>query len=364
MPATSIKQQQAMGIARGIQKGEIEPKKGTTSAKIAKTMKPGDVKDFASTEHEGLPKKAKKESIDGAIDTLYMVKKPYSGCQLTDLVEPIDPLVGIGAGHEIVPDQVHAVFADQDQAQSIADGLYEEHSQRMEALEEKKGAVTGKISTAIDALEKKRKEHVDMAKAEPKNAGQHKEHIAKLAMKIDDLMSKLEKVEKSKKPTEDKKEKTVVKESINEADEPGSPERLMLAIKNPLIALVNAAKSTVEKSGEEPYASNKETDNAVDNLALLINLCYLFLPDKSKNLETIRSIKLSLAKAADQKFGTDPKLPSKAPMIPNVTGKSNLGGKSAMPTGKTASAPPLPPLPKSTTSKPGAPPLPPLPKKK
>ena len=91
MPATSIKQQQAMGIARGIQKGEIEPKKGTTSAKIAKTMKPGDVKDFASTEHEGLPKKAKKESIDGAIDTLYMVKKPYSGCQLTDLVEPIDP---------------------------------------------------------------------------------------------------------------------------------------------------------------------------------------------------------------------------------------------------------------------------------
>jgi hypothetical protein len=292
-----------------------------------------------------------------------MVKKPYAGCQLTDLVEPIDPLVGLG-GSEIVPDHVHSVFPDQDQAQAIAETLYEEYCSKMEALEEKKGAVTGKISTAIDALEKKRKEHVDMAKAEPKNAGQHKEHIAKLAMKIDDLMSKLEKVEKSKKPTEDKKEKTVVKESINEADEPGSPERLMLAIKNPLIALVNAAKSTVEKSGEEPYASNKETDNAVDNLALLINLCYLFLPDKSKNLETIRSIKLSLAKAADQKFGTDPKMPSKAPMIPNVTGKSNLGGKSAMPTGKTAAPPPLPPLPKSATSKPGAPPLPPLPKKK
>ena len=213
MPATSIKQQQAMGIARGIQKGEIEPKKGTTSAKIAKTMKPGDVQDFASTEHEGLPKKAKKESIDGAIDTLYMVKKPYSGCQLTDLVEPIDPLVGIGAGHTVVPDQVHAVFADQDQAQSIAEGLYEEHGQRMEALEEKKNDVASKITKAIEEFEKKRKEHVDMAKADPKNAGQHKEHIAKFATKIDDLMSKLEKVERSKKPSEDTKDKETIKEN-------------------------------------------------------------------------------------------------------------------------------------------------------
>ena len=212
MPATSIKQQQAMGIARGIQKGEIEPKKGTTSAKIAKTMKPGDVKDFASTEHEGLPKKAKKESIDGAIDTLYMVKKPYSGCQLTDLVEPIDPLVGL-SGSEIVPDHVHAVFADQDQAQSIAEGLYEEHSQKMEALEEKKNDVASKITKAIEEFEKKRKEHVDMAKADPKNAGQHKEHIAKFATKIDDLMSKLEKVERSKKPSEDTKDKETIKEN-------------------------------------------------------------------------------------------------------------------------------------------------------
>jgi hypothetical protein len=204
MPATSIKQQQAMGIARAIQKGEIKPKKGTTSAKIAKTMKPKDVKDFASTEHEGLPKKVKKENADGAIDTLYMVKMPYNGCDANSLVAPINPLQGSEHPH----DQVHGVFPDQDQAQKVAEGLYEDHCTRMEALEEKKHDVAQKITKAIEEFEKKRKEHVDMAKADPKNASQHKDHIAKFATKIDDLMSKLEKVERSKKPVTGKEEKT------------------------------------------------------------------------------------------------------------------------------------------------------------
>lgn len=199
MPATSIKQQQAMGIARGIQKGEIKPKKGGAATKIAKTMEPADVKDFASTKHKGLPKKAKKKPVaEGAIDTLYMVKKPFNGCNASSLVAPINPLQGSEHPH----DQVHGVFPDQDQAMSIAESLYEEYCTKMEALEEKKGAVTGKISSAIDTLEKKRKEHVDMAKADPKNASQHKEKIAQLATKIDDLMSKLEKVERSKKTKE------------------------------------------------------------------------------------------------------------------------------------------------------------------
>jgi chromosome segregation ATPase len=243
---------------------------------------------------------------------------------------PLDPLQGT----QDQVDQVHGVFPDQDQAMSIAETLYEEYCSKMEALEEKKGAVTGKISSAIDSLEKKRKEHVDMAKADPKNASQHKDKIAMIATKIDDLMNKLEKVERSKKAKEEKDEKKVVKESINEADEPGSPERLMLTIKTPLMALINAAKKAVEQSGEEPYLSNKETDNAADNLALLVNLCYMFLPEKSNNLRDVRAIKLALAKAANQKMGTPPAIPSKAPTVPNVTGKSNLGGK-----------PPLPPLP-------------------
>ena len=283
MPATSIKQQQAMGIARGIQKGEIKPKKGTTSAKIAKTMKPGDVKDFASTEHEGLPKKAKKESIDGAIDTLYMVKKPYSGCQLTDLVEPIDPLVGLG-GSEIVPDHVHSVFPDQDQAQAIAETLYEEYCSKMEALEEKKGAVTGKISTAIDTLEKKRKEHVDMAKADPKNAGQHKEHIAKLAMKIDDLMSKLEKVEKSKKAIEDKKEKKSIKE--NEEPKAATSTTGLAKMFRQLAQNLPTTKgmSSKEIAGIEKLINTILSKASAGEIALAIGKAQLALDNSTKNL--------------------------------------------------------------------------------
>lgn len=204
MPAVSKKQQKFMGIVHGLQKGTVKPSEVSKKAQnVAKDMKPKAATDFASTKHKGLPTKIKKENVDGAIDTLYMVKKPYSGCQLTSLVQSIDPLVGLG-GSEIVPDQVHGVFADQDQAMAIAETLYEEHGDKMEALEEKKGTVTGKIASAIDALEKKRKEHVDLAKADPKNASQHKDKIAMIATKLDDLMSKLEKVERSKKAKDTK----------------------------------------------------------------------------------------------------------------------------------------------------------------
>ncbi|MEW6385919.1 MAG: DUF3008 family protein [Thermodesulfobacteriota bacterium] len=59
MPAVSKKQQQAMGIAHAIQKGEVKAKAGTPSAEIAKSMKPADVKEFAGTPHKGLPEKKK-----------------------------------------------------------------------------------------------------------------------------------------------------------------------------------------------------------------------------------------------------------------------------------------------------------------
>ena len=196
MPAVSKKQQKFMGIVHGLQKGTVKPSEVSKKAqKVAKQMKPKAATDFASTKHKGLPTKVKKENVDGAIDTLYMVKKPFDGCNAKSLVMPIDPIQGAPDQ----ADQVHGVFPDQDQAMTIAEKLYEEYCSRMEALEEKKGAVTGKISSAIDALEKKRKEHVDMAKEDPKNVSQHKDKIAMLATKIDDMMSKLEKVERSKK---------------------------------------------------------------------------------------------------------------------------------------------------------------------
>ena len=64
MPALSKKQQRFFGIVRAIQKGEQAPTTPET-AKAAKDMKKGDVKDFASTKHKGLPeKKVKKEETD------------------------------------------------------------------------------------------------------------------------------------------------------------------------------------------------------------------------------------------------------------------------------------------------------------
>ena len=59
MPALSKKQQKFFGIVRAIQKGEMAPISPET-AKAAETMKKSDVKDFASTKHEGLPEKKKK----------------------------------------------------------------------------------------------------------------------------------------------------------------------------------------------------------------------------------------------------------------------------------------------------------------
>ena len=150
-----------------------------------------------------LKEELENPTIPGAINKLYAVQKPYTGCQLTSLIKPIDPLLGIGAGHEIVPDQVHAVFADEDMAKDVANELYEEYSKKQQALEEKKSDVTDKLKKAIDALEKQRKEHMDMAKEDPKNASKHKEQIAIIVSKVDDLMTKLEKIEKSKKDVED-----------------------------------------------------------------------------------------------------------------------------------------------------------------
>ena len=58
MPAVSKSQQKLFGIVRAVQKGEMA---ATTPkvAKLAATMKKKDVKDFASTKHDGLPRKKK-----------------------------------------------------------------------------------------------------------------------------------------------------------------------------------------------------------------------------------------------------------------------------------------------------------------
>jgi hypothetical protein len=152
---------------------------------------------------EEMDNQEQQEPVDGSLSIVYAVQKPYAGCELTNLVKPINPLLGIGAGHEIAPEQIHSVFADEPSAQNMASELFEDHIQKENALEEKKETTTKKIQSAIDMLEKKRKEHMKMAKEDPKNVSSHREQIATITGKIDDLMTKLEKIEKSKKPIQE-----------------------------------------------------------------------------------------------------------------------------------------------------------------
>jgi len=192
---------------------------GSRGEKVGCTK--GSLKDYVAAlqihaENKKSTKKSLKEqekpdkSLDGSLNQVYAIQKPYAGCEMTSLVKPIDPLVGLGA-YNLVPDQIHAVFADEPMAQKIATEMYETHMEGQHALEEKKEVTTKKIKSAIDAIEKKRKEHMDMAKEDPKNASKHREQIAIITGKLDDLMTKLEKIEKSKKPIEEKLDESFFK---------------------------------------------------------------------------------------------------------------------------------------------------------
>ena len=63
MPAQSIRQARLMRLVRGVQKGDVPASKvGGDAKKLAKTMDPEDVKDFAKTPDKGLPTKINEES--------------------------------------------------------------------------------------------------------------------------------------------------------------------------------------------------------------------------------------------------------------------------------------------------------------
>ena len=68
MPAVSQQQQKFMGIVRAIQKGDAKPGDFSKKARdAAKKMKKKDVKKFAATKHDDLPKKVKKKESVFAI---------------------------------------------------------------------------------------------------------------------------------------------------------------------------------------------------------------------------------------------------------------------------------------------------------
>lgn len=205
MPAASKQQQKLMGIVHALQKGDMKPSQASGKAKeMSKSMKKSDVKDFASTKHKGLPKKVKKEDYNPT--KMFVVVKPSDNMDASGMIMELNPLEGIQPLN-IMQDDVLDVTTDESEAQRIAAEAYGKYCSEVQALEEKKGKVGDKLKKTIDYLEKKRKEHIDMAKEDPKSSSQHKEHIAKLATQIDDLMSKMEKIERSKKNVEKKEEK-------------------------------------------------------------------------------------------------------------------------------------------------------------
>lgn len=59
MPAKSVKQRRAAGMARAAQKGEIPMSSLKGAAKQMAEMKPSDLKEYASSKEKGLPKKVK-----------------------------------------------------------------------------------------------------------------------------------------------------------------------------------------------------------------------------------------------------------------------------------------------------------------
>ena len=205
MPAASKQQQKLMGIVHALKKGDMKPSKASDKGKeMPKSMKKSEVEKFASTKHKGLPKKVKKEDYNPT--KMYVVVKPSDNMDASGMVMELNPLLGVQHLNIDMAD-VHTVAADETQAREIAAEAYGKYCSEVQALEEKKGKVGDKLKKTIDHLEKKRKEHIDMAKEDPKSSSEHKEHIAKLATQIDDLMSKMEKIERSKKNVEKKEEK-------------------------------------------------------------------------------------------------------------------------------------------------------------
>jgi hypothetical protein len=217
MPAKSKAQQKLMGMVHATQTGQIKAPSEKV-AQLSKSMTKKSAGDYASTKHKGLPKKVKKKSIkenmdyENKVGSMHMVQKPYDGCSMETLVYEIDPITGIQQ-HGVDAQTVHGIYPTPEEAQKVAEKLYNEHMGSMKKLEEKKGKVATKLTSAITMLEKKHKDLMEMAKANPKEAASHKSAISEIQAKIQELMDKLEMVEKSKKPIETEEEKETLKES-------------------------------------------------------------------------------------------------------------------------------------------------------
>ena len=81
--STSKAQQRFMGMVRGLQKGNVSPNKVSKEVKkVAKEMKPKDVKDFAATKHDDLPEKVNEHHLNTKNDKVKFI------LTVDDMIEP------------------------------------------------------------------------------------------------------------------------------------------------------------------------------------------------------------------------------------------------------------------------------------
>jgi len=131
--AVSQQQQKFMGMAHAMQKGERIPGASKELKKVAKSMKPKDVKDFAATKHEGLPKKVKKEATDETADSKPAKKGGFDfGKGVYEsldrkykqaLTEGMNVTLNMGAGDQGEPRKSITITADGDDADKLAELL-------------------------------------------------------------------------------------------------------------------------------------------------------------------------------------------------------------------------------------------------
>ena len=91
------------GMVRAVQKGELSPP-SKEIADAAKTMKPSDVRDFASTKHKGLPMTiSSEEKQAGMQKTARFVTNYVLLKQAGALVSPLGKLLGRSMGKSLAP---------------------------------------------------------------------------------------------------------------------------------------------------------------------------------------------------------------------------------------------------------------------
>ena len=122
--AVSQQQQKFMGMAHAMQKGDKIKGASPELKKVAKTMKKSDVKDFAATKHEGLPKKVKEADTEpkakGGIEFGKGVYESINSRVENMIAEGMNVSVNMSMGSDGQPTKNITISAEGAEAETLA----------------------------------------------------------------------------------------------------------------------------------------------------------------------------------------------------------------------------------------------------